>query len=195
MNPWDVPGEFVTNMMPQYGVTVPLFFCPGRNTEFQLAQQRFMDKYHRTMTGPSDLWLYYTTAIPNWEGGSYGLMNHSWWVPRGQGNGVLFPVPFVSGAAANTNGWPTATTDRQLMLQPILTDLLMQPGDVRSDNQIGQAVGGHPRSPGGTPPGWGWQNTGLDAQSVNRAYGDGHAEKVTRAKIHWQYSGNYSSYY
>jgi prepilin-type N-terminal cleavage/methylation domain-containing protein len=199
-DPWDVAGQFVTNMMPQCGVTVPLFFCPARPGEYQLAQQRFSAMYHRTISTPQDLWLYYTTAIPEFGDNPYfGLMNHSWWVPRQAGAGTdSYPVPGVSGAAADSKGWPTDVSDPQVTKEPILTDLLFQAGDLRLDSNIAQAVGGHPRNENSTvPPGWGWQNTGTDTQSLNRAYGDGHAELVPRKQIHWQYTGGgaWSCYY
>jgi prepilin-type N-terminal cleavage/methylation domain-containing protein len=199
-DPWDVAEQFVTEMMPGCGVTVPLFFCPGRPGEYQLAQQRFMAKYHRYLSTPEDLWLYYSTAIPEFGVISdFGLMNHSWWVPRQAGPGTdSYPVPGVSGAAADSKGWPTSVSDPQVTLEPILTDLLFQAGDLRNDSDITQAVGGHPRNENNTvPAGWGWQNTGMNAQSVNRAFGDGHAVLVPRKQIHWQYTGggDWSCYY
>lgn len=198
-DPWDVAGQFVTNMMPGSGITVPLFFCPARPGEYQLAQQRFMAKYHRYLSTPSDLWLYYTTAIPDWGDTDFGLMNQSWWVPRQAGAGTdAYPVPGISGNAADTKGWPTSISDPQVNKEPILTDLLFQPGDLELDSEIGTAVGGHPRNENGNvPSGWGWQNAGMDTQSVNRAYGDGHAVLVPRKQVHWQYSGggSWSCYY
>jgi prepilin-type N-terminal cleavage/methylation domain-containing protein len=194
-NPWDIPREFVVSMMPQYGIGVPLFFCPARSGEFDLAKARFESRHKRSLSTSEDLWLYYTTAIPNWGSSSYGLMNHSWWVPRQEAGGRSFPVPFISGSARDTNGWPAKSTDRTVSIQPIISDILMQSGDLRGRDNIATAVGGHPKNPRGTPPNWGWQNTGMDPISINRGYGDGHAETVSRSRIEWQYSGNYSSYY
>jgi len=94
------------------------------------------------------------------------------------------------GPAADTNGWPAGLTDPQVTKEPILTDVLFLGEDQRLDAAIGQAVGGHPQNENSSvPPGWTWQNTGLNTQSVNRAYGDGHALLVPRNQMHWQYSG------
>jgi prepilin-type N-terminal cleavage/methylation domain-containing protein len=188
-NPWDVSYQFVTNTMPQYGMTSPkLWFCPARAGEFSTASQRL----GRDIVTISDLSAFYTRIYS-----AFPIINLSWWVPR-NGSGVEFPVPGNAGqAAADPSGWPRTTSDRNVSLQPILTDLLMfgPGGNFRSDSDIARAVGGHPKNDTAVPPGWAWQNTGMDTISLNRAYGDGHVETIQRKNIHWRFSGNYSSYY
>lgn len=191
-NPWDASYQFVTNTMPQYSMTSPkLWFCPARAGEFSAASKRL----GRDIVTIDDLGAYYRVVFP-----SYALINLSWWVPR-FGSGVEFPVPGNAGqAAADPSGWPRTSSDRNVSLQPIVTDLLMfGPGDFRNDSDIARAVGGHPRNDTAVPAGWMWQNTGMDTISLNRAYGDGHVETVQRINIHWRFTGTapgqYSSYY
>jgi hypothetical protein len=46
LNPWDVGHGFVTNLAV-YGLTVPIWFCPTRPDEPQLANDAFNEWFQR----------------------------------------------------------------------------------------------------------------------------------------------------
>jgi len=97
----------------------------------------------------------------------------------------------MSSDRANTNavdyGWPTRLEDQQSSTSPILTDNFYLDG---FNTNVASAFGGHPRKAGDST----WQIQGTDAQSTTRAYADGHAETVRRARIVWRYYGNFTSF-
>jgi prepilin-type N-terminal cleavage/methylation domain-containing protein len=182
-NPWDIPFEMVPGMQ-QYGLTVPMWFCPSRPKEFQEANtwsERFRQK---PISNNDDLRDYYAQRWPL----GFVIMQHSWWVPRSGKSGFqVMPV-----GRANTNsvtvGWPTSLDAPGSTINPILTDTLMHQGFTTN---VAGAFGGHPRSAGDS----GWHIQGGNVASVSRAYADGRAETVRRAKIEWRYFGNWTSFY
>ncbi|MBE7503911.1 MAG: type II secretion system protein [Verrucomicrobiales bacterium] len=182
-NPWDVAYAMVPAMQ-NYGLTVPMFFCPARATEFQEAKAWFQKSLRRPLSNNEDLELYYRSR---WSFG-FAIIQHSWWVPRSGVPG--FRV--MSSDRANTNtvesGWPTRLEDVQATGSPVLTDNLYRDG---FSTNVATAFGGHPRRAGDST----WQIQGTDAQSTTRAYADGHAELTRRGRIVWRYYGNFTSFY
>ena len=83
---WDVSPTMVTNMGP-YGLTVPMWFCPFRPNEFEIAQKTF----GRNIATISDL-----QAAFNYNPYAEAIITHNWWVPR---NGF----PSQPSAAQMTN--------------------------------------------------------------------------------------------
>ena len=85
---------------------------------------------------------------------------------------TIYPV-----SPGNLNNWPTRLTDKQVSVQPILTD--------RSANQNSalptDAGEGHPL------------NGRL--KSINLLFGDGHVETHKAAEILMRYYGNYYNFY
>jgi len=64
----------------------------------------------------TDLTDYYTERH-----GWFALINHNYWVPRQDGSEI---VPNASaGNARLPYGWPTMTTDTNVNLSPILSDI------------------------------------------------------------------------
>src|ERR1019366_3434835 len=65
-NPTDVAKTFVPNLVP-YGMTIPMYFCPARSTDWDVANQQFHDGYngqaakHRFISTIDDLnwWVCY----------------------------------------------------------------------------------------------------------------------------------------
>src|SRR5581483_6679072 len=70
------------------------------------------------LTTMADLNAYFLATF-----GNFGLMLHSWWVPRYSGDpndgGLLFPTP---EPGSTEPGWPRRLDDSSISLQPIMTD-------------------------------------------------------------------------
>jgi len=193
-NPWDLDPSFIPNVTP-YGMTVPMWFCPARPQEFNIANDWFNQQYKRNIASTPDLSLYYARV---W--GDLLLLSHCWWVPRpilAQPVGSpLFPSPqFTSISATKTRtneGWPIRAEDRLSSTQPFITDLLTTTSG--SDHDPTHAFGGHPLASGEANSGV-WKVYGRNSQAINRAYGDGHADTVTPRKIQWQHEGTCTQFY
>ncbi|MBI3417072.1 MAG: type II secretion system protein [Verrucomicrobia bacterium] len=177
LNPWDVSPKMVTLLEP-YGLTVPMWFCPVRPWEFQSADKWFRQRnQNRGIATTADLNKYLTSQF-----GNFAILQHDWWVPRTLDGDPkrLFPMPGLSGTISRTtDGWPRRLEDSVAALQPILSDQTTAEGS-RVTN-VAKASGGH--------------SQGKQIQSVNKAYADGHVEAVPRARIQWQHSGNWTTYY
>jgi hypothetical protein len=124
---------------------------------------------------PQDLQDYQTRRY-----GTFALMQHSWWVPRGQGGNPnnQFPVPNGSNSRL-PDGWPRSLQDKVAGRMPMISDLCAISGQVTALNDT--ASGGHK------------YNGRLE--SVNVTYGDCHVETVNKKRILWQYWGNWTSFY
>ena len=83
-NPWDVPASMVPGML-EYGLTVPMWFCPVRAIEFQEANNWFMTRAKRSIGNNKDLQDYYTARF----GFGFIIIQHSWWVPRSGASSFL----------------------------------------------------------------------------------------------------------
>lgn len=183
-NPWDVPYDMVSAMQ-EYGLTVPMFFCPSRPSEMAEAQTWFRRQTQRSITGNEDLRTYYSTRWPF----GFAIIQHSWWVPRsGQPGFGVMPATSRVNTNTMTDGWPTRLEDPGASTSPIVTDTLYHDGFV---TDLSGAWGGHPTSRADS----GFQIQGGRAESISRAYADGHAEIARRAKIVWRHFGNWTSFY
>jgi prepilin-type N-terminal cleavage/methylation domain-containing protein len=173
-NPWDVSLEMVPKLAP-YGLTVPMWFCPVRPKEFDDANNWARTTLGRPIASVDDLSKYLERSY-----GTFAIMSHSWWVPRKCG-GREFPTPTTPGSQSRlAEGWPTRLTDLNAALQPIITDYCFASGgfttNVADINRGGHFVGG-------------------SLQSANATYADGHTLTVPRARLKWQYFGNYTHFY
>jgi hypothetical protein len=123
-NPW-VVAEAMIPAVQDYGLTVPMFFCPARPGEFSEAQSWLQKQKKRSLINNEDLRYYYDQR---WSFG-FAIMQHSWWVPRSGKPG--FKV-MPSTARVNTNtlaeGWPTKLEDPGASVSPIITDTLYHDG-------------------------------------------------------------------
>jgi len=171
-NTWDVHPGMITNLGP-YGLTVPMWFCPTRAQQYQdgvdWCKRNLAPLGTRTMSNLSDLTAYVTSA-----GYGFAVCFHAYWVPR-TGSGGLFPVP--PATPPGQDGWPTRLTDKEVGLQPILTD--------RSANQ---------NSPDPALAGEG-HRYGNQIKNTNLLFGDGHVETRKAALIRMRYRGNYYNFY
>ena len=94
--------------------------------------------------------------------------------------GELFPTPRTAGTYSRTqDGWPTKVEDPVAAIQPIITDLCLAEG-TRTTN-VAKARAGH--------------SAGTELVNVNLAFADGHVETRSRAKLQWQQSGNWTTFY
>jgi prepilin-type N-terminal cleavage/methylation domain-containing protein len=177
LNPWDVSPKMVPLLEP-YGLTVPMWFCPTRPGEFKDADDWFRKRNQgRGISTTADLNKYLISQY-----GNFAILSHDWWVPRTLDGDPrrLFPSPDLPGTITRTkDGWPRNMTDAVAAFQPVITDLVAAEGQ-RATN-LAKAYGGHS-----------YQGR---VNSVNRAYADGHIESVSQARIQWQHSGNWTTFY
>ena len=178
-NAWDVS----TNMIPQltpYGLTVPLWFCPVRPDEYDVANQRLVTSFNRDIVSTDDL----NTSLRLVYSGNFCVINHAWWVPRqvvGAPAKFVFPSPVSGlGTCRTTDGWPVQTTDLIVGLQPIITDYCYVAGPTLQTN-VELAGAGHPING--------------SVRSVNATFADGHVESHPHSQISWQYFGNTTAFY
>jgi prepilin-type N-terminal cleavage/methylation domain-containing protein len=191
-NPTDVPVNFVTNLSV-YGFTVPMFFCPVRDADWEAANAWFYKNgipSHRYITGLGDLNQWFTDFN---KGGrsmnsGYAKLLHDWWVPRrnsGPPPGPYFPQPDSANNQFAPDGaprWPLKTSDTSMALQPIISDLAEIGGQPGNHN-----VGDLPRTVAH------FNNGGL--HSINVGYADNHVETHNALSIQWQYSAQSSYFY
>jgi hypothetical protein len=121
------------------------------------------------------------------------LMNHNWWVPRKESDGTVFPDPNNGvGTARLPDGWPTKTADKNVAVQPIISDLTdcatggNAPNAITQDNAsiAGAYYSGNAH----------FYNNRLI--SVNTGYGDGHVTTVPKARMQWQWrTGPWTQFY
>jgi prepilin-type processing-associated H-X9-DG protein len=165
-------------LLEPFGLIVPMWFCPVRPNEFKNANDWFKQRNQgRNISTTDDLNRYLISQF-----GNFAILSHDWWVPRTlDGNPQrLFPKPGLSGTITRTlEGWPRSLSDPMATTQPILSDLVAAEG-ARATN-IARAGGGHPYN--------------RRIRSINRAYADGHVELTPEARIQWQHSGNWTTFY
>ena len=180
-NAWDVS----TNMVPalaQYNLTAEMWFCPTRPEEFDAVNNIFHQHYPtRYIVSTDDL----NEGLRFVYGGSFCVINHAWWVPRGVVGAPptwknMYPVPGSAiGKCRGTEGWPVKTTDLVAGIQPVISDYCVVSGTTSTN--VEQARAGH--SVAGT------------LRSVNLAFCDGHVESHPKNAIIWQYYGVDMAFY
>lgn len=183
-NPWDV-AEAMIPAVQNYGLTVPMFFCPVRPTEFTEAQAWAKKELKRSISSNEDLREYYAKR---WTFG-FAIMQHSWWVPRsGKPGYIVMPSTARVNTNSMTEGWPTRLEDPGSATSPIVTDTLYKDG---FETNLLKAWGGHPSVKADS----GFQIQGGRAVSISRAYADGHADLSRSSRIVWRHYGNWTSFY
>ena len=176
-NAWDVS----TNMVPAlatYGLSVPMWFCPVRRSEFDTVNQLLITSVGHPIHSTDDL----NTALKLVYSGKFCVLFHAWWVPRpviGAAAQYVFPSAAL-GTSRTTDGWPTKLTDRVATTQPFVSDYCFAAGPTLQTN-VAVAGAGH--------------SMGSGVRSVNLAFGDGHVESHPRSLIQWQYFGNTTAFY
>lgn len=171
-NPWDVSLAMVPGLTP-YGLTVPMWFCPVRPSDYADANSWMMRTRQRAVANTEDLNLYLASRY----NGSFALLFHNYWVPRAGAGGTIYPrITRASGLLpADTNDWPRKLDDHTVSTKPFISDFCFAPGTTTNVNAISPNMG-HPY--------------GGRVQSVNLGFADGHVETRTRRRIQFQFVGN-----
>ncbi|MGA2281394.1 MAG: type II secretion system protein [Verrucomicrobiota bacterium] len=201
-NPTDVATNFVVLLTP-YGMTIPMYFCPARPLDVDVANQQFnrginnLPAQHRYIQSINDLNLWV------WKGRSvnmgYAKLIHLWWVPRETGlpnrgpqqpdGGYLFPWPnwgSIPTAPVGAVPWPRKISDATVSQQPIISDYTELVGSTDINDfaklvpQAGQIGFAH------------FYNGSL--QSVNVGFADGHVDNHPRKDMAWQFTGDNNTF-
>jgi prepilin-type N-terminal cleavage/methylation domain-containing protein/prepilin-type processing-associated H-X9-DG protein len=167
-NTWDVDPRMITGLGP-YGLTVPMWYCPVRPDEFAQDNAWAQTNLRHTVTSLDDL----VRAVTRDYSTQLAICYHAWWVPRLGFGGTLYPV-------AASNSWPVSLSDKQVSLEPILTDRLATSGSI---TDVSKAGGGHMSE--------------KSLRSINLLFGDGHVETRKPALVRWRYTGpfGYGNFY
>lgn len=183
-NPWDVADAMIPAVQ-NYGLTVPMFFCPVRPSELTEAQIWLKKNRNRTLSNNDDLRYYYNQR---WTFG-FAIMQHSWWVPRsGLAGFRVMPTTTRINTNSITDGWPARMEDPGASTSPIVTDTLYKDG---FETNLVRAWGGHPTVAADS----GFQIQGGRAISISRGFADGHADLARSGRIVWRHFGNWTSFY
>ena len=178
LNVWGVSVSMPAGLQSA-GLTVPMWFCPVRSSEYAAANQWCLTRLGHPMSSIKDLTDYLSVSF-----GNFVLMNHNWWVPRKESDGTVFPDPKNgTGTARLTDGWPAKTTDRNAAVNPIISDLtccVVATPDVNKIPERNDPING------GFVTGNGHFFNGR-LVSINTTYADGHTVTVPKSKIQWQW--------
>jgi prepilin-type N-terminal cleavage/methylation domain-containing protein/prepilin-type processing-associated H-X9-DG protein len=192
-NPWDVDLGFIP-ACANYGLTVPMWFCPVRTEETAAQYAAARTFLGHDLITIDDLNRY----LANFYGGTFVILNHNLWVNRKSkfanvGGSVPDPAvpPTVSGTDPAIYGWPIKTTDSASAHVPFLSETCFSSygtppgGNVDNINIIGannlpsaKKTSGHV------------YNKSLSSISVNLVFVDGHVESHKKQLIKWVYTGD-----
>jgi prepilin-type processing-associated H-X9-DG protein len=166
-NPWDVYSIMVPGLAP-YGLTIPMWFCPVRATEYAQADAQFFRTYNKHIANLTD--LNQELKLRNGNSGSFVVIFHAWWVPRALGDPRFqFPSSTLAGTTCRaTNGWPSRVTDKVAGFQPIISDYCYG-----ADTNTSSMLAGH--------------SIGNQVANINLGFADGHVQTHQRTVIQWQY--------
>ena len=188
-NPWDMTTNFIP-AVANYGLTVPMWFCPARPKEFNAQYQDAHDRYlHHDMVSVDDL----NTYLGDFFSGSFVVMNHNYWVFRKPpplifGGGIPDPAKTVAGTLPAQYGWASKTTDRAAGVVPIMSDSCFSGyGSTYSRNVSDINVTFANNNP--LPPAQKYSGHVANGKlkSVNVAFGDGHVSLRTTTFIQCVY--------
>jgi prepilin-type N-terminal cleavage/methylation domain-containing protein len=213
-NPTDVAaaaGNVSDNFvlaLANYGLTVPMFFCPVRSGDYTYANNWVLGKFGKNSGGLNninaleDFFNGSSTAGVNWDGqtyygraedAGYAKLFWSWWVQRTDNNGSAtgyFPSPTFPTASTPPGcvGWPLKSTDVNAGKSPILTDIAEVGAVAAPGPPVSSLTAGMPPYDNAH-----FYNGTLD--SINCCYGDAHVELHNKNAIQWQYTAEASELY
>lgn len=204
-DPWDVATNYVTDMN-NYGINnMKLWFCPVRIWVYNAANSAVESQFNHPITTPTDiLWLFsYTGTWPNPSfeqmASSANAYNHNSsivvsagympWNKRMNG-GTIAPSIYANGAsgALSTTAnspyeWLQKSSDLHASEVPILTDIVLAGGYVKSTTALAPGLG-HPA--GASQRG--------QIESTDLTFGDGHVETHQVNAIQWRYQAKGAQY-
>ena len=191
-NPWDVGADFVP-ACANYGLTVPMWFCPARSEETSAQYNAAL-----RMAPPNNLAnitdlnrflsAYFGNTGANGVGGLY-VMNHNLWVQRKvAGTTVITPDPMttIAGTDPAFYGWPVRTTDKASARVPFISDSCFSGYGTTagtSVNNINLTGANNLRVNGADPKKSSGHPSSGQLHSVNMAFVDGHVEAHNKSQI------------
>ncbi len=190
-NPWDIGLDFIP-ACANYGLTVPMWFCPARPGEIQAENTA-------ALTGPVPPSigkpLNSITNLSAFMGGYFGgfvVMNHTLWVRRFVNKLTSLPNPLPTYTVLNSVpyvwGWPEKTTDKCCGYVPFITDCCFAGyGTPVSTNIKDLNIVGANNSPLNTLDKYSGHVFNGTMESVNAAFADGHVELHGRSQIKCYY--------
>jgi prepilin-type N-terminal cleavage/methylation domain-containing protein/prepilin-type processing-associated H-X9-DG protein len=201
-NPWDVGLGFATNAA-NYGMTVPMWFCPvrGEETTDQYAAAKTLIGHD--LSSIDDLIRY----LANFFNGNFVILNHNLWVTRTAPPGFygVLPDPTVGtspgSTVANTDpaiyGWPVKTTDRASARVPFMSDACFSgygsSGGANTDNINISGANNAPGLVSAKKTSGHVYNKSLSTITVNCTYADGHVESHKKQLIRCVFIGDSGS--
>jgi prepilin-type N-terminal cleavage/methylation domain-containing protein/prepilin-type processing-associated H-X9-DG protein len=179
-NPWDMTTNFIPSVAV-YGLSVPMWFCPARQREFNAQSAAATAFLGHNMTSVDDLNRY----LANFFGGSFIVANHNFWMLRKAGagfvgGGVPDPTKANPGTDPALYGFPQKTTDRAAGIVPIISDSCFSGyGSTASQkiSDINTTVANNLP----TAQKYSGHCMGTKLKSVNAVYADGHVSLHTAA--------------
>jgi len=190
-NPWDMTPAFIP-AVANYGLTVPMWFCPARQREFNAQYAMAKTYLGHDMTSISDLNAYLASFFGGTNNG-FVVMNHDYWVqrkpaPQFFGGPIPDPAITVAGTDPASYGWPSKTTDRAAGIVPMISDSCFSgygsPGTANVKDINTSFANNSPLPPAMKYSG---HCVGTKLKSVNAAFADGHVELHVAAKIQCVY--------
>lgn len=168
--PWFVDTSMSTNL-GNYGVGLPLWFCPASTKAFNQARDLYLAKHPaKPFSKPDDLIVYWSD-----QGLDFGSLEYSWFVPRLIGDSdQAYPDATLSTSRVQ-DGWPKRTEDPSGASQPIMTDKVYAHWN-ETRTALENWAGGHRSSP-------------LRMKSINALFVDGRVETRIRSTLQWQMEG------
>ena len=201
-NPWDISTNFIP-AVANYGLTVPMWFCPARQreTQAQYAMATTAAYLGHEMTSVSDL----NTYLSKFFGGSFVVMNHNLWMQRkkpGFVGGCPDPAFTIPGTDPYFFGWPIKTTDRASGIVPFISDACFSGYNdnlaLAGDNKVSH-INTDRANNSPLPPAQKYSGhcIGTKLTSVNACYADGHVALHTTPFIQGIYvnSGQNSGWF
>jgi prepilin-type N-terminal cleavage/methylation domain-containing protein/prepilin-type processing-associated H-X9-DG protein len=194
-NPWDVGLGFATNAA-NYGMTVPMWFCPVRTEETSAQYAAAAALLGHELSSMNDL----TKFLANFFSGNFVILNHNLWVTRMAPPGLSGVLPDPASTVANTDpaiyGWPVKTTDRASAHVPFISDACFSgygtTAGASTDN-INITAANNATLPVAKKSSGHVYNKSLGSISVNATYADGHVESHKKQLIRCVFIGDSGS--
>jgi prepilin-type N-terminal cleavage/methylation domain-containing protein len=185
-NTWDVSPAMILGLA-QYGLNVPMWYCPVKPNEYQADDTWCVQNLHHSEQTLNDLWSAVVRAYtPNTNQPlelQLAICYHAVWVPRSKNAPPIVNLyPYIS-VAGQKQYWPAKQTDANAGTWPVLSDRLVK-NDMTGDPNplhLNGSNGGHPFNG--------------QMKNLNILYGDAHVELHKLAVVQMQYDGNYYNFY